>query len=423
MEIVVLLGENTQAREQYVVGGYYFHDSRVEGTKNPSSVCDVMFYGATHPPQGELHPPSTPLLWSVAGTLHCSYLLVPAVGQALVLMIRERASSPAPPSPLVPCSTRCGREGTGDGVEGCRCELNGHVTLQEVDHLLFVHATSRTVIACVCGDWQPRTQLLVEAQEGAVDVIYHVAHYIWSTPTLDFNLHYQFAPASVCGPSYRTETAGELGPRQVMETNKNQRTYLYADCVWVISSQSAAALALTITPPIAGSCSIWNLTVQSSGRATPRPPLTSVTCAGEDTTLVHVPTQHAAATLTLQLRGMERSDWLISWNSHWPPLPPSPSASPSTTTTTTTATTTTTTTTTTVSPKPELSRTVNVHPTRKTYLVHSGSGSLHCGRLLVLLLQLLLQLLLLLLLLPPPPPPLPLILLPLFVITTACVSS
>lgn len=49
--------------------------------------------------------------------------------------------------------------------------------------------------------------LLVET-DGGVDVIYHVAHFTWTTPGFNFTLAYSFYPASVCGPTYHTTLAG-----------------------------------------------------------------------------------------------------------------------------------------------------------------------------------------------------------------------
>ncbi|KAG7164803.1 hypothetical protein Hamer_G019639 [Homarus americanus] len=82
-------------------------------------------------------------------------------------------------------------------------------------------------------------------------------------------------------------------------------------------------------------------------------------CASQDTTLLHVPVDHLSASLTLEMRGPGRPDWLITWNTHWPQHLPS---------------------TTSISPKPEHSRTVNTHPTKRTYKVSSGGWSVRMCR-------------------------------------------
>ncbi|XP_071513817.1 uncharacterized protein [Panulirus ornatus] len=337
MEIRLRLGPATNFHNQFLVGGYHFHNSRLEGTKKPTSVCDVMFYGASSPGQGLVHNPTTTLLWNVEGSLNCSYLFVPTSTQSLSLTVQEGSKT----ATEAHCSSQCGEE-------GCQCRPS-MVPLQHVDHLLFLHTPTHRVIACLCGHMKDIRPLLVETG-GGVDVIYHVAHFTWTTPGFNFTLGYSFFPASVCGPTYHTTLAGEVGPRGYTAP---ATTYLYVTCTWVISSQPASALAITVTPPKQGSCNTWNLSVASMGRDTGQVPLGGA-CASQDTLLYHVPVDHLSASLTLEMRGPRRPDWLISWNTHWPQhLPP----------------------TTSISPKPEHSRTVNAHPTRKTHKVQSGGWS------------------------------------------------
>lgn len=49
----------------------------------------------------------------------------------------------------------------------------------------------------------------MESEEGAVDIIYHVAHYSWSTPGFNFTVGYEFVPATICGDPYHTAPAGK----------------------------------------------------------------------------------------------------------------------------------------------------------------------------------------------------------------------
>ena len=69
---------------------YNFHTARLEGTKKPNSVCDVMFYGANNPARGLVHNPSSSLLWNMEGALTCSYLFVPAVNQSLTITVSKK---------------------------------------------------------------------------------------------------------------------------------------------------------------------------------------------------------------------------------------------------------------------------------------------------------------------------------------------
>ncbi|KAK4295800.1 hypothetical protein Pmani_031651 [Petrolisthes manimaculis] len=326
LEIRLNLGQNTNFLSQYLVGGYHFHNSLQEGTKNPGSVCDVMFYGASSPGRGSLIQPSTTLLWNVEGALNCSYLFVPTSSQSLTITVQEGMST----ATKAHCTTECGEE-------GCQCQPS-MVALQHVDHLLLVHTLSHNVIACFCGDVKEERRLVVNAG-GGVDLIYHVAHFTWATPGFNFTLDYRFAPAAICGPEYYSNPTGEIGPRQYTTPVTN---ILYVTCHWGIASPQGAALALTVSPPSQGSCATWNLTVESAGKDK-NDKLRGNACAAEDTTLFDIPAHHLAAEITLELRGEQRHDWLLTWNTHWPPrLPP----------------------TTSVSPKPELSRTSDLHPTR-----------------------------------------------------------
>nr|XP_053629085.1 uncharacterized protein LOC128686269 [Cherax quadricarinatus] len=139
MEIELRLGPGTNLLNQFLVGGYYFHNTRLEGTKKPTSVCDVMFYGASSPDQGFVRHPSATLLWNVEGSLNCSYLFVPTATQSLSLTVQEASQSATEGH----CSTRCGEE-------GCQCHPS-MVPLQHVDHLLFIHTKTHRVISCHCG--------------------------------------------------------------------------------------------------------------------------------------------------------------------------------------------------------------------------------------------------------------------------------
>ncbi|KAG7164804.1 hypothetical protein Hamer_G019640, partial [Homarus americanus] len=96
------------------------------------------------------------------------------------------------------CNTQCGEE-------GCHCHPS-MVPLQHVDHILFVHTKTRSVLSCLCGQIKEVQALTVETG-GGVDVIYHVAHFTWATPGFNFTLEYSFFPASICGPVYHTALA------------------------------------------------------------------------------------------------------------------------------------------------------------------------------------------------------------------------
>ncbi|XP_042873503.1 uncharacterized protein LOC122254084 [Penaeus japonicus] len=89
LEIHLRLGMDTDVDKQFLVGAYQFHNSRLEGTKKPNSVCDVMFYGADSPTRGTVHNPPTTLLWNVEGSLTCSYLFVPTTNQSLSLVVSQ----------------------------------------------------------------------------------------------------------------------------------------------------------------------------------------------------------------------------------------------------------------------------------------------------------------------------------------------
>nr|XP_045614075.1 uncharacterized protein LOC123767937 [Procambarus clarkii] len=336
MEVELKLAPGTNFLNQFLVGGYYFHNSRVEGTKKPTSVCDVMFYGAASPRHGYVTHPSTTLLWNVEGQLNCSYLFVPTASQSLSLTVREVSLSATEGH----CSTQCGEE-------GCQCHPTT-VPLQHVDHLLFVHTQTHKIISCHCGPIKEVQEMTVDTA-GGVDIIYHVSHFTWASQGFNFSLEYAFLPATICGPTYHKTPTGELGPKSYTAPIT---TYLFVTCNWVINCQPGSALAITVTPPKHGNCNSWNLTLETTERDSKR--VLGTACASQDTLLFHVPVNHLSALITLEMRGPGRPDWLVAWNTHWPQHTPP---------------------TTSVSPKPEHSRTVNALPTRKTFRVSSGVRS------------------------------------------------
>lgn len=115
---------------EFVDGAYLFHDERISGTLQPSTMCEVSFYGLSSQASGNVtNPGGEHLYWNVEGELRCSQHFVPAANQSVTVSVRSVGSSTAISSALsktqvspllnelVPpaaCETRC-----GDG--GCEC--------------------------------------------------------------------------------------------------------------------------------------------------------------------------------------------------------------------------------------------------------------------------------------------------------------
>ena len=74
-----------------IVIRFFLTLAKLEGTKKPDSVCDVMFYGANSPPSGTVKQPNSALLWNVEGRLTCSYFFVPGANQSLELSVSENS--------------------------------------------------------------------------------------------------------------------------------------------------------------------------------------------------------------------------------------------------------------------------------------------------------------------------------------------
>ncbi|XP_064119180.1 uncharacterized protein LOC135224263 [Macrobrachium nipponense] len=346
LEIHLNLGPHTDVEKQFLVGAYQFHNSRLEGTKNPNSVCDVMFYGADSPSRGTVQDPPTRLLWNVEGSLTCSYLFVPTSNQSLSIMVRDAGGSLTSAS----CTTICGEE-------GCQCRPS-MLPLSQVDYLLFVQTKTQKIVACLCGDMQGMQGVTVSSS-GGIDVTYHVAHFTWATPGFNFTLEYSFPPPTACGPSFYNSPKGELGPREYKVPNTE---YLYVTCSWLITNQPGTDLLLSVIPPRQGSCNVWNLTVVGVSRESGQRVVGGVCGADPSKSFRIHQYHHEAASITLELRGRGSREWEVSWNTilpdtHYGDAPTS------------------------VSPKPEHSRTLHAEPTgRKTYTVKSQGVSSHRPR-------------------------------------------
>lgn len=67
---------------------------QVSGTLQPSTICDVHFYGMSSPCVGMIdNPGSQHLYWNIQGPLRCSQQFIPGANQSIAITVSTLPSS------------------------------------------------------------------------------------------------------------------------------------------------------------------------------------------------------------------------------------------------------------------------------------------------------------------------------------------
>ncbi|GLV37679.1 uncharacterized protein CBL_13952 [Carabus blaptoides fortunei] len=233
---------------EFVDGAFLFHDEQMSGTLQPSTMCDVHFYGMSSPSVGMIdNPGSQHLYWNIEGPLRCSQQFIPGANQSIAITIRSLGRMSEEPK----CQTHC-----GDG--GCVCvPLYG--SLSEVDHILLVSESGHTA-TCLCGDFQSQWMPVSVRSWGPLSVVYSVAHYTWNTKGFEFSASYIFNNDAMCGTNTLTLHTGELKSKN-MSTVGELNYFYHQNCIWILDSNVERQLFIELSSSQNRPCSAWNISV------------------------------------------------------------------------------------------------------------------------------------------------------------------
>ncbi|XP_071454563.1 uncharacterized protein [Hetaerina americana] len=270
--LTIVFRRGTDTGKEYLDGAFLFHDERLEGTLQPSTLCDVVYNGGTRGRgsgrrEGQFMEPvagrSPQLLWNVEGPLRCSQRFDLVPGQAITLKVDSAVRLGRDPH----CTTQCQRSNSGGGVidedlgGGCSC-LPNLIPLSQMDYLLILTADgSGRHVSCLCGDFQDALPLVVRSTTSLL-VEYRVAHYSWATRGFGFKATYKFEDENSCGERVKTENAGAIESRNRMRTSSpSPRNYYHESCTWLLHSHIERQLTVEVSTTDNKPCNIWNITL------------------------------------------------------------------------------------------------------------------------------------------------------------------
>ncbi|XP_046389116.1 uncharacterized protein LOC124158017 [Ischnura elegans] len=270
--LTIVFRRGMESSKEFLDGAFLFHDERVEGTLQPSTLCDVVYDGASRGRgsgrrEGQFIEPvagrAPQLLWNVEGPLRCSQRFDLVPGQAITLKVDSAMRLSRDPH----CTTRCQKSNGIGGVldedlgGGCSC-LPNLIPLSQMDYLLILTADgSRRHVSCLCGDFQDALPLAVKSTTSLI-VEYRVAHYSWATRGFGFKASYKFEDENSCGERVKTENSGVIESRnRIRALPPSPRNYYHESCTWLLHSQIERQLTVEVSTADNKPCNIWNITL------------------------------------------------------------------------------------------------------------------------------------------------------------------
>ncbi|XP_071455053.1 uncharacterized protein [Hetaerina americana] len=258
--------------KEFLEGAFLFHDERLEGTLQPSTLCDVVYDGAkrrgkdmkkegpfAEPVAGRSHQ----LLWNVEGPLRCSQRFDLAKGQTITLKFTSAERLVSDPH----CNTRCQTENGGGGIMdedlggGCSCMTN-LIPLSQMDHLLILAADgSGSQVSCLCGDFHHVLPIAVKSTTSLL-VEYRVSHFSWTARGFGYKGTYKFDDENSCGERIKTEPSGSIDSKTKMKALPAAvRNYYHESCTWLLHSNVERQLTIEMYTSENKPCNVWNVTI------------------------------------------------------------------------------------------------------------------------------------------------------------------
>lgn len=266
---------------EFMDGAYLFHDEQTLGTLQPSTICDVSFYGLSSPAGGTIsNPGGQHLYWNVEGALRCTQQFVPAANQSVTVSVRLLGRLAAGH-----CETRC-------GDAGCECAPDAHSN-RPYDHLLLQSDEGR-VLVCLCGAQLDIAALPVTVRSWTqLTLVYSVASYSWNTKGFDFTATYAFERDASCGLNTIMAQSGEIRSEDVSSTTSANNSsaavattvtaaavaalpsgspelnhFFQQSCVWILDSNVERQLFIELSSNQSRPCGAWNISVHEYSPAT-----------------------------------------------------------------------------------------------------------------------------------------------------------
>lgn len=258
--------ENSGKDLEFVDGAFLFHDEQTLGTLQPSTICDVSFYGLSSPAGGTVsNPGGQHLYWNVEGALRCTQQFVPAANQSVAVSVRSLGRLTVGQG----CETRC-------GDTGCECAPDPRSN-RPYDHLMLQSEEGRT-LACLCGAHLDTTMMPVTVRSWTqLTLVYSVAGYSWNTKGFDFSATYAFERDASCGLNTVMAQSGEIRSEEVnigharaanVSVIAELNHFYHQSCVWILDSNVERQLFIDLASNQSRPCGAWNISVHEYSPAT-----------------------------------------------------------------------------------------------------------------------------------------------------------
>ncbi|XP_076760042.1 uncharacterized protein LOC143428794 [Xylocopa sonorina] len=297
MMVVLRRASNSPTDEEYMDVSYYFHDEHEGGTQQPTSVCDVEYYGLTSPVKGFVVHPEPHRLFAMEGPIKCRQHFIPAVNQSVIIRVENSSNQ----SPNNPCITKC-------GDSGCNCVSNK--SLENMDHLLLVSETGH-IVTCLCGNYQEWLPVGIRS--------WTPIYIEWSRSSkagLNFRAAYEFINDTYCGYHTTSKPEGEVNGGDLASSGLELNQYYQQRCTWILESLTDRQLTIEVKSTQSRPCTAWNLTIHEySQNSDPVGPRLHTFCSRDTHKNFTLPWKTNTVVVRLQALGRTAPEYTMKWRS------------------------------------------------------------------------------------------------------------
>ncbi|XP_039276510.1 uncharacterized protein LOC111054673 isoform X1 [Nilaparvata lugens] len=240
---------SSQSEQEFLDGAYVFHDEHIGGTLQPDALCNVDYFGMSASTYGTVtNAGNQHVFWNVEGPLECSHRFIPAANQSVTVQLVSLGKLRTDPRQ---CHTRC-------GDSACQCETD-LLPLSQIDHIMFMTDTQLT-LSCICGNFEEDWLPVGVRSWSPVRVVYHLAHYSWTSKGFQFRADYSFTNDAMCGHQVLTQHLGVIDSADLQISS--QLNYFYhQSCTWLLDSNVERQLTVELSSNQNRQCSAWNLSI------------------------------------------------------------------------------------------------------------------------------------------------------------------